>query len=195
VKPHVPKRLVFAQVNPFGTRKRWGDQGSFLLRGVEKVRTEFRVTMLAHNLRRVLHIVGMPRLLAALGGVGRVVGTAALSEVQEALWSDRWPERHTKMGLCGNQCGWAASQRRVLTQSGAWFGAVSSNGTGVAPVRRWGLHAVHATESGAIFTVLPVAADSIIAIVTCTTCSPSCPDALGSLSCWMVWLNASTCRV
>jgi hypothetical protein len=79
------------------------------MRGLEKVQAEFSLTVLAYNLRRLLNIVGMPRLMAALDCVGRIVGRAALAEVQEALWSDRWPERNTKLGLYGSQCGWAAS--------------------------------------------------------------------------------------
>jgi transposase len=37
------------------------------MRGLEKVRAEFSLTVLAYNLRRVLNIVGMPGLMAALG--------------------------------------------------------------------------------------------------------------------------------
>jgi transposase len=53
--------------HPFGTMKRWWDAGYFLMRGVEKVRTELSLTVLAYNLRRVLNLVGIPRLIAALG--------------------------------------------------------------------------------------------------------------------------------
>ena len=42
------------------------NQGAFLMRGLEKVRAEFSLTALVYNLRRVLNIVGMPKLLAAL---------------------------------------------------------------------------------------------------------------------------------
>jgi hypothetical protein len=35
------------------------------MRGLEKVRAEF-LTALAYNLRRVLNIVGLPKLIAAL---------------------------------------------------------------------------------------------------------------------------------
>jgi hypothetical protein len=50
----------------------WDDEtlvgcGLFPLRGLEKVRTEFSLTVLVYNLRRVLNLVEMPRLLAALG--------------------------------------------------------------------------------------------------------------------------------
>ena len=52
--------------HPFGTIKQWMNQGAFLMRGLEKVRAEFSLTALVYNLRRVLNIVGMPKLLAAL---------------------------------------------------------------------------------------------------------------------------------
>ena len=42
------------------------NQGAFLMRGLEKVRAEFSLTALAYNLRRVLNIVGLPKLIAAL---------------------------------------------------------------------------------------------------------------------------------
>src|SRR5262249_16983932 len=53
--------------HPLGTMQRWWDAGDFFMRGLEKVRTECRLTVLASNLRRVLHLVEMPRRLAALG--------------------------------------------------------------------------------------------------------------------------------
>lgn len=53
--------------HPFGTIKRGMDAGFFLLRGLEKVRTEMSLTVLAYNLKRVFNIVGIPTLLAAVG--------------------------------------------------------------------------------------------------------------------------------
>jgi len=50
----------------FGTMKRAMDQGSFLLTGLTNVRGEFRLTVLASNLKRVLNLMGVPRLLAAI---------------------------------------------------------------------------------------------------------------------------------
>jgi len=61
------KRRKALVEHPFGTMKRWWDAGYFLLRGLEKVRAEFSLTVLAYNLRRVLNIVGMAGLMAALG--------------------------------------------------------------------------------------------------------------------------------
>jgi macrodomain Ter protein organizer (MatP/YcbG family) len=52
--------------HPFGTMKRSMDQGYFLLKGLTKVRGEFSLTVLAYNLKRVINIVRVPRLLAAL---------------------------------------------------------------------------------------------------------------------------------
>ena len=50
----------------FGTMKRGMDQGYFLLKGLAKVRGEFSLTVLAYNLKRVLTLVGVPRLVEAL---------------------------------------------------------------------------------------------------------------------------------
>jgi hypothetical protein len=50
----------------FGTIKQWMYQGAFLMRGLEKVRAEFSLTALAYNLRRVLNLVGLAELMAAL---------------------------------------------------------------------------------------------------------------------------------
>jgi hypothetical protein len=66
-RPEVMKRRKTLVEHPFGTMKRWWDAGYFLLRGLEKVRAELSLTVLAYNLRRVLSIVGMAGLMAALG--------------------------------------------------------------------------------------------------------------------------------
>lgn len=52
--------------HPYGTMKRGMDQGYFLLKGLRKVRGEFSLTVLAYNLKRVVNLVGVPRLLEAL---------------------------------------------------------------------------------------------------------------------------------
>jgi transposase len=66
-RPEVMKQRKQLVEHPFGTMKRWWDAGYFLMRGLDKVRTEFSLTVLAYNLRRVLNLVEMPRLMAALG--------------------------------------------------------------------------------------------------------------------------------
>jgi transposase len=52
--------------HPFGTIKRGMDAGYFLLRGLEKVRAEMSLTVLAYNLKRAINLLGVPKLLAAL---------------------------------------------------------------------------------------------------------------------------------
>ena len=52
--------------HPFGTIKQWMNQGAFLMGGLEKVRAEFSLTALVHNLRRALNIVGMEELMTAV---------------------------------------------------------------------------------------------------------------------------------
>jgi len=59
------QRKVLAE-HPFGTMKRAMDQGYFLLKGLTKVRGEFSLTVLAYNLKRVINLLGVPQLLAAV---------------------------------------------------------------------------------------------------------------------------------
>src|SRR5215472_1342094 len=62
---------IFAQrretvEHPFGSIKQWMNQGASLMRGLEKVRSEFSLTALAYNLRRVLNIVEFRTLMTAV---------------------------------------------------------------------------------------------------------------------------------
>jgi hypothetical protein len=52
--------------HPFGSLKRGFGMGYCLLRGIERVRGEFSLSFLVYNLRRVLNIVGVSRLLQAI---------------------------------------------------------------------------------------------------------------------------------
>ncbi len=61
--PQVMKQRKQIVEHPFGTIKRSMNQGYFLLRGLSKVQTEMRLTVLAYNLKRVLNILGVERLL------------------------------------------------------------------------------------------------------------------------------------
>jgi transposase len=64
--PDLMARRTAIVEHPFGTMKRWMDQGYFLTRGLAKVRGEFSLTVVAYNLKRAITIVGVPRLIAAL---------------------------------------------------------------------------------------------------------------------------------
>jgi transposase len=52
--------------HPFGSMKGWMGQGSFLLRGLRKVRGEFSLTVLSYNLRRAIRVLGVGPLLEAV---------------------------------------------------------------------------------------------------------------------------------
>jgi len=52
--------------HPFGTMKTMMGSPRFLLRGLIKAKAEFALAVLGYNLKRVINILGAPRLLAAL---------------------------------------------------------------------------------------------------------------------------------
>ena len=64
--PQVMKQRKQIVEHPFGTMKRSMNQGYFLMRGLPKVRAEMSLTVLAYNLKRVLNILGVERLLAVV---------------------------------------------------------------------------------------------------------------------------------
>jgi hypothetical protein len=76
-RPEIMKQRKELVEHPLGTIKRGWAQGYCLRRGLAKVRAAFSLTVLADNLRRVLNLVDMPRLLASLGSgwQGVPVGT------------------------------------------------------------------------------------------------------------------------
>ena len=52
--------------HPFGTIKHSMNQGHFLMRGLPNVRSEMSLTVLAYNLKRVINILGVRNMGAAL---------------------------------------------------------------------------------------------------------------------------------
>lgn len=62
-KMRLRKELV---EHPFGTIKRVMDQGYFLMKTKAKVRTELKLSTLAFNLKRVISIVGVRKMIEAL---------------------------------------------------------------------------------------------------------------------------------
>ena len=84
--------------HPFGTIKRSMGQDYFLMRGQEKVSGETSLTLLAYNLKRVLKLRGVDKLLAALARRNvektlAVPGFGLLDIAQEALAALRGYER------------------------------------------------------------------------------------------------------
>jgi len=52
--------------HPFGTIKFWNHQNYFLMKGLEKVNAEFSLSSLAYNMKRVINILGVPKMIEAL---------------------------------------------------------------------------------------------------------------------------------
>jgi len=55
--------------HPFAILKRWMNHEYFLMRGKQKVAAEFSMSVLAFNMKRVLNILGVPTLVAALQAI------------------------------------------------------------------------------------------------------------------------------
>jgi transposase len=64
--PQISRRRSALVEHVFGTIKFWRNQGAFLMRGLERVRAEFRLSALAYNLTRVMQIMGVGPLLEKL---------------------------------------------------------------------------------------------------------------------------------
>jgi len=52
--------------HPFGTIKSWMGYTHFLTRTLDRVRTEMSLHVLAYNLKRMIRLIGMPQLMAAI---------------------------------------------------------------------------------------------------------------------------------
>jgi len=70
-KDVVKKRNCMCE-HPFGTIKRGFNQGYLLLKGLRKVGGEMGFTMIAYNMRRVINILGMTKLMESLN-TGKVL--------------------------------------------------------------------------------------------------------------------------
>lgn len=51
---------------PFGTIQRAMDQGYFLMKGLQKVAAEMSLTVLSYNIKRVMNIIGVKKMIAAV---------------------------------------------------------------------------------------------------------------------------------
>ncbi len=65
-RPNVMRIRRQTVEHPFGTIKFWMGARHFLMRTLEHVQTEMSLHVLAYNLKRVIQIVGMTTLMAAI---------------------------------------------------------------------------------------------------------------------------------
>ena len=65
-QPALLKQRKELAEHPFGTIKLAMNQGYFLLKGLKKVTTEFSLTVLSYNFKRVLNICGAVQLISSL---------------------------------------------------------------------------------------------------------------------------------
>ena len=65
-QPELLKERKKLAEHPFGTIKRAMDQGYFLMRGKKKVTTETSLTVLAYNLKRVINIMGVEKMITSM---------------------------------------------------------------------------------------------------------------------------------
>jgi transposase len=64
--PELLKKRKELAEHPFGTVKLAMDQGYFLLKGMKKVTTEFSLTVLSYNFKRVLNVCGVEYMISSL---------------------------------------------------------------------------------------------------------------------------------
>lgn len=64
--PEMMKKRRCLVEHPFGTMKRWMDQGFFLMKGLPNVRAEFSLTVFSYNLKRAINILGVKKLIQAV---------------------------------------------------------------------------------------------------------------------------------
>ena len=67
-QPALLKQRKELAEHPFGTIKLNMDQGYFLLKGLKKVTTEFSLTVLSYNFKRVLNIRGVEHMISSMKG-------------------------------------------------------------------------------------------------------------------------------
>jgi len=65
-QPEVLSQRRESVEHPFGSIKQWMGQKAFLMRRLDNVRAEFSLTALAYNIRRVITILGIPAMMAAV---------------------------------------------------------------------------------------------------------------------------------
>ena len=106
------KRRQWLSEHPFGTIKRGFDQGYLLTRGIENVGAEISLSILAYNIKRVINIIGMQKLMAIMGGTpevpnGTESGPIVLFSARLRTETDIGTTSETILLLCPDMSTWA----------------------------------------------------------------------------------------
>lgn len=64
--PEIMKRRKQIVEHPLGTIKFWNHQNSFLMKGLENVKAEFSLSTLAYNIKRVINVIGVKKMVESL---------------------------------------------------------------------------------------------------------------------------------
>ena len=65
-KPEVMQQRKEMVEHPFGTMKRGMQMSYFLMKGLMKVGAEMSLTVLSYNIKRVINILGVEKMIAAV---------------------------------------------------------------------------------------------------------------------------------
>ncbi|OVE76507.1 hypothetical protein BVX98_05875 [bacterium F11] len=65
-KPDIMIKRKCLVEHPYGTMKRWWDQGYFVMKGLRNVRAEFSLSVFSYNFKRAINILGVKRLVQAV---------------------------------------------------------------------------------------------------------------------------------
>jgi transposase len=77
--PEIAQKRKTLVEHPFGILKRWMNHDYFLLRGKMNVAAEFSISVLAYNMKRVLNILSVPELIAAVRSLEKTISAPILS--------------------------------------------------------------------------------------------------------------------
>ncbi len=64
--PEIMKKRKQIVEHPLGSIKFWNHQNSFLMKRLENVKAEFSLSTLAYNIKRVINIIGVPKMIETL---------------------------------------------------------------------------------------------------------------------------------
>jgi hypothetical protein len=64
--PEKMKKRKAIVEHPYGTMKRGMNSGYFLMKGIKKVAAEMSLTVMGYNIKRVINILGVRKMIEAL---------------------------------------------------------------------------------------------------------------------------------